>query len=405
MSLKSSGPLLTLAFAVCGGLAQVTAADEPTTLTPESIDLKATPCGDGWRKWESIGNIEGPVAHRERITALAANDSDVWVGTSRGRLLTQRGNEWILQGQLEGVQITGIAVEGVDKVSISTSDGIRRLEREKDEPWQVKEYRYYYEGHPSFVSGGYIPGEDAVRLWGYVDDIYIPPNETTYSPFVISIEHGLFCWGGYGRVWHHYMPHYWGASSPWLDTNELVPHRRPTCMVEDKDGNLWIGTHWDGLIRLNAHARKYHDREPENNKKDGTEFSRFGPKEIGCEFDRVADLAASADHGVWVTLTNGRRSSILARFDGRRWESLTFGKNTAVCVAEIEPEVALVGIGGRRRKLGVTKVTWESRQVERLDGPEQVIRDIVSLSDGRIFAASRWDLYETDTTVEQQPAD
>ena len=44
-----------------------------------------------------------------------------------------------------------------------------------------------------------------------------------------------------------------------------------------------IGTEWDGLIRLNAHARKYHNREAENNKKDGTEFSFLGP-----EKDRAA---------------------------------------------------------------------------------------------------------------------
>ena len=176
-------------------------------------------------------------------------------------------------------------MEGADKVWLSTSDGIRRLERDGDQPWQVREFRYYYEGHPAFVSGAYMPGEDAVRLWGYVDDIYIPTSETSYSPFVISTEHGLFCWGGYGRVWHHFMPHYWGANSAWLDTRELVPNRRPTCIVEDSDGNLWIGTERDGLVRLNAHARKYSDRRSDNNDKDGTEFSFIGPEEVGCKFD------------------------------------------------------------------------------------------------------------------------
>ena len=110
----------------------------------------------------------------------------MWVGTSHGRLLSRQDNQWTLQGTLKGIQITGIAFEGSDKVWLSTSDGIRRLDRADERTWKVSEFREYYEGHPSFVSGAYIPGEDAVRLWGYVDDIYIPRQETAYSPFAIS---------------------------------------------------------------------------------------------------------------------------------------------------------------------------------------------------------------------------
>jgi hypothetical protein len=61
------------------------------------------------------------------------------------------------------------APEGSDKVWLSTSDGIRRLDRADERNWRVSDYREYYEGHPSFVSRAYIPGEDAVRLWGCVD--------------------------------------------------------------------------------------------------------------------------------------------------------------------------------------------------------------------------------------------
>ena len=237
---------LACALVIALSISTVSSADDPITLTPTTIELTSTPCDGGWKRWDGIGNVEGAVAYRERLTALAAHEGDVWVGTSHGRLLSRQDNQWTLQGTLQGIQITGIAFEGPDKVWLSTSDGIRRLDREGQQPWKVTEFREYYEGHPSFVSGGYIPGEDAKRLWGYVDDIYIPQQETVYSPFVISTEHGLFCWGGYGRVWHHFMPHYWGANSAWLDTRDLLPHRRPTCMVEDNDGHLWIGTQWDG---------------------------------------------------------------------------------------------------------------------------------------------------------------
>lgn len=388
----------TVVFVVCSGIGIncSTLGEEPKTFAPTTIELKATPCGDNWKRWESIGRIEG--MFRERITALATNDGDVWVGTSNGKLLTQRENGWILQCQLKGIQITGIAVEGTDKVWLSTSDGIRRLERGGDEHWQAQRFRYYYEGHPSFVSGGYIPGEDAVRLWGYVDDIYIPTSETSYSPFVISTEHGLFCWGGYGRVWHHFMPHYWGASSAWLDTRELVPHRRPTCIVEDNDGNLWIGTDRDGLIRLNAHARKYSDRGSDDNDKDGTEFSSFGPKEVGCNFDQVADLAASAEKGVWTLLTSRESGSVLARFDGRTWDCHALN-GPAQCVGEIEPGVVFIGGDDAKwgRHHGLKKVTWASKKVELLVGPENVMREIIKLEDGRVFVASWWDLYESDS--------
>jgi hypothetical protein len=385
-----------LVLVACVGVAGAALGKEPKTLVPTTIELKATPCGDGWRRWDSIGRIEG--MFRERITALVVNDGDVWVGTSDGRLLTHQNDGWILQGRLDGTQITGIAVEGADKVWLSTSDGIRRLEKDGDQPWQVNEFRYYYEGHPAFVSGAYMPGEDAVRLWGYVDDIYIPTRETSYSPFVISTEHGLFCWGGYGRVWHHFMPHYWGANSAWLDTRELVPNRRPTCIVEDGDGNLWIGTERDGLVRLNAHARKYSDRSSDKNDKDGTEFSFIGPEELGCKFDTVVDLAASADKGVWTILTSREGGCVLARFDGKQWETLALD-GVARCVAELESGVALIGTGGTDadRYQGLREVTWASKATEPLDGPDNVILEAIKLNDGRVFAASWWSLYESDS--------
>ena len=90
---------LAFVFLVCGGMTITGLGDEPTTLVPTAIDLAATPCGDGWKQWETIGRIEG--MFRERITALVANDGDVWVGTSDGRLLTQHDEKWLLQGRLE----------------------------------------------------------------------------------------------------------------------------------------------------------------------------------------------------------------------------------------------------------------------------------------------------------------
>lgn len=382
-------------------LAASSRADDTITLTPTTIEMTSKPCGDGWKQWESIGNIKGAVAYRERLTSLAAHENAVWVGTSHGRLLCRQDNQWTLQGALQGVQVTGITFEGSDKVWLSTSDGIRRLDRADEQTWKVSDYRDYYEGHPSFVSGAYIPGEDAVRRWGYVDDIYIPQQETAYSPFVISTEHGLFCWGNYGGVWHHFMPHYFGANSAWLDTRKLLPHRRPTCMVEDKTGNLWIGTQWDGIVRLNADARKYNARNPDNNKEDGTEFSHIGAAEVGCPFDRVDDLASSANLGIWAVLSGRDDRTWLARFDGQRWETLAVA-GPVRSVVETERDVVMIGVDGEKwgRHQGLRAVNWPSKKVERMLGPEYVIRELVRLPNGNVIAASWWNLYERESTKE-----
>lgn len=286
-----------LTVAVFSGLLGPALAEDPKTLAPTAIELKSEPCGDGWTRWDSIGNAEGVVTYRERITALAANQDDIWVGTSYGRLLTRQEDKWTLQGRLDGIQITGIALENAGKVWLSTSDGIRRLERDADEPWR-------------------------------------------------------------------------------------------------------------SLVRLNAQARKYHNREPEKNKKDGTEFSFVGPEQVGCEFDRVADLAAATDKGVWAVLTSRENGSALARFDGQSWVTHPLD-GPARCVAEVEPGVVLIGVDGSEwgRYHGLRKVTWASKKIERPVGPEGVIHKIVRLTNGRVLAASWWSLFESDSTVKKAPAE
>ncbi len=373
-------------------------ADETSKLTPSTIELKATSCGDGWKRWDGIGNVEGMVSYRERISRLAALGNEVWIGTSVGRLLSRQDSQWTLQGTLKGIQITGIAFEGPEKIWLSTSDGIRRLDQKDGQTWVVSEFQHYYEGHPSFVSGGYIPGEDAVRQWGYVDDIYIPHQDTVYSPYVVSTEHGLFSWGSQGNVWHHFMPHDWGANSAWLDIRDLLPHRRPTCMVEDHDGNLWIGTQWDGIVRLNAQARKFHARNPDNNKEDVAAFSHIGAAEVGTPFETVADLAVATNHGILAVLNSADDKSRLARFDGQKWETHALD-TPAWSVAEIDPGIVLVGLSGARSgENGMRKVRWDNKSVERVAGLDGVIREIIKLPNGNVVAASWWALYELDAT-------
>ena len=154
------------ALAIIVLVATSSSTDDPITLTPAPIELTSTPCDGGWKRWDTTTDIDRGFSDEERITALVAHENDVWVGTRFGRLLSRQGSQWTLQGTIQGVQVTGITFEGSDKVWLSTSDGIRRLGRTDEQTWKVSDYRDYYEGHPSFVSGAYIPGEDAERLWG-----------------------------------------------------------------------------------------------------------------------------------------------------------------------------------------------------------------------------------------------
>jgi hypothetical protein len=394
-------------------------------LTPKPIALNVKPAVEGWRQWEGMGDPNGTPIYAECLTALAADAAgNIWVGTSRGRVFSIAKNDsrmpvddegqpaigqrafsiakndsCVLQANLRDVQITSIAVDGPDIVWLATNDGIRKLSRDKD-AWKLMEQREYYEGQPAGVSGGYMPAADGVRLWGYVDRIYFPPKNHTYAPLAVSVEHGLFCYGGYHGVWHHFMPHYWGPSSELLDLRELIPHRRATCVVEDSDANLWVGTQWDGLVRFNAHARDYHKRESTEKKSDGTEFASFGAKEVGRDFDRVVNLKPGQTKGIWAILGHKNDQTVLARFDGQTWTTLALPEKSykAICLAEIKPNVILVAIefvgpDEDHQNQSLLQVNWKSQAIEEVAGPQSVF-EIIALPDGRVFAASWSGLYE-----------
>jgi hypothetical protein len=374
------------------------AEDSPKSIKPQPVELTRTAAGEGWFAWGPIASLKGFASYRERITALSSGIGEaIWVGTSHGRLLSFESGRWSMQAQFDRIQLTGIAVESATRIWVSTSDGIRLLDS-VDGQWKPTEFRDYFEGHPSFVSGGYIPGEDAARLWGYVDRIYMPPKNRAYAPLVVSTEHGLFSWGGYGRVWHHFLPHYWGANSRWLDTRELIPHRRPTCIVEDHEGNLWVGTDGDGMVRFEARGRAYHLRDPQHNRQDGTEFTRVSQAQVGWPFERVADLSRGVEHGVWCVLKSKEGQSAVARWLGGRWQVLPWPKEFAPAgaVEEIEPGAVLVGIGEEpsESRGGLVKLDWASRALTKIEGPDHKIREITATPDGRVFAASWWTLYE-----------
>ncbi len=387
--------ILAVTFLMAASSSLALMADEPIDVKPAPVNLLWKPLRNEWREWIGVCDL----GWRKRITALSVGQNgEIWVGTSDGRLLSMADDKWVVQAELPGLQIRSIATVVPETVWLSTNEGLRRLDW-NDGLWKLTSFRNYYQGPPAFVSGGYFPGEDAVRSWGHVDRVYIPPRKDTYAPFAISTEHGLFSFGGYGIVWHHYLPHYWGANSAWMDLRKLVAHRRPTSIVEDADSHLWIGTHWDGIVRLNGHARDYHERSPNENEKDGTEFTFIDSKEIGVEFDEVVSLAHGLEHGIWAVLALSDQREILARFDGNAWSTMRLpGKgDRANCIAEVKPGTILVGLQ-ENRSGSIINIDWETQKIKPVKGPQYDIFEIISLPDGRIFTASPYGLYEKSTS-------
>jgi ligand-binding sensor domain-containing protein len=386
-------------------------AEDPERYTPAAIEIKKQPFADKWTEWRVIPEDE-PFREDALITSSTLDDVEqLWIGTNTGKLLKYKQGKWTQEVGLRGTQITGIAVS-TDIVWLSTNDGIVRLQHPKEntDSWEVSRSRNYYQGHPAFVSGGYISGTDSSRLWGHVDGIFVSRYDTAYSPSAISEEHGLYSWSNYG-VWHQFMPHYWGANSPWLDTAELIPHRRPTAMTEDRDGNLWIATEGDGLIRMNAKARKYHERDREHNAKDGTEWTRFQSQEIGCELFRVNDVSASQESGVWVSLTSLKKEQWIGRYHGDQWDLFempkisrqTFqGKQVvqtqtwqavASSVCEFSPRRVLVGARDSHAATGLYEFDLTSKTFTRCKEIKHDVRDVLVTPAGECWVRSWYGLF------------
>jgi hypothetical protein len=244
-----------------------------------------------------------------------------------------------------------------------------------------------------------------------VDDVFVPHEISAYAPYVVSAEHGLFTWGGYHGVWHHFLPHYWGANSEWLDTRELIPHRRPQCLAEDQAGHLWVGTEGDGIVRMNAHARRFNERSPESNEQTGDEFARFAADEIGCEPARVNDIAPGLERGVWTALVGNDKRRYIGRFDGSDWSLFELPKierrtssgqtivktvwweATPLSLCEVSSGRILVGVEDAVWPAGLFELNWEQREFQEVAEVEHEVHNIERAADGSIWAQTWWGIY------------
>lgn len=292
---------------------------EPLRLVTEPVETEPP----GWSAWMPFFRPNPLVSEDElRFTALEVSpDGAVWAGNRYGVLLRFGEGTWTLEVQLEGQPaITGIAFQG-DRIWLSTSEGLVRLLPE-GRSWIEKRFRERFVGEPLFVSGAYVPAEDGVQPWGRVDGVFMPSGEDAWGPFAISNDHGLYVFQSYFEIWHHFLPHFWGANSDWLDTRDLLPLRRPTCMAETECGDVWIGSEGDGLVRLRARGLRYGERDADEAAVDPSVIERHDAGRVGQSFELVRDLLAARDGGLWALLEERESVSRLAHFDGTEWEAV-----------------------------------------------------------------------------------
>jgi hypothetical protein len=182
-------------------------------------------------------------------------------------------------------------------------------------------------------------------------------------------------------------------------------------MTEDKLGHLWIGTEGDGFVRINAHARRFHERDPKDNGKDGKEFTRFLADDVGCEFVRVNDVCAGLAQGVWAALVGKDKRRYVGCFRDGKWslfelpkikrESSSEGKivnvewwePTPLCLAEVAPGRLLVGVDHAVWPAGLFELDWARQTFENVREVKHDVRHIQRAHDGTIWAQTWWGVY------------
>lgn len=373
-----------------------------------SLELAVREVGNGWREWQGF-----PLNTSERVSALYVTPADadpavrgVWVGTSEGWLYHGTGDNWTIEAGALDTEITGIAVRQDGETSgssytllLSTSDGIRTVgpfSRLHEKARTVRSTRSYYAAAPAvspFVS--VVP--EYQRPMGFVDDILVRSMRFS-EPVAITSEHGvLFNLGPYWLIDCH-RSSLASERLTWFDPDAPIPHRRPTCVIEDSGGNLWLGTDGDGIVRIDAGTRLLHTP------KEDPYFARYSPDDIGCRFTRVTDAKRGFNDSLWFTLTDYGRHSFVARFQNDEWSVVELpqrevkyrGDETRhypvvpVSLAETAPGSLLIGA----EYAGNLQLDWETRLFERITEFKTPLLEIEVSQDGGVWATTSKSVYQ-----------
>jgi ligand-binding sensor domain-containing protein len=164
---------------------------------------------------------------RPRITALAFSDAadELWVGTdSKGlfRLRGVTGGAPVLtagSNRLPSGAILDIEIDAAGHVWCAVQGhGLARRSRPEDGPWKI-----------------YLPGDSEVLYRSVGEILAHPKRGVWYLPHSTVTSRGLGHFDGQrGRVLN--PPH--------------AVLRSPSSMVFDGDGDIWIGTWFDGLYEI-----------------------------------------------------------------------------------------------------------------------------------------------------------
>jgi ligand-binding sensor domain-containing protein/signal transduction histidine kinase len=174
-----------------------------------------------------------------------------------------------------------------------------------------------------------VPIRDfVVRTWGREEGL---PDDSVTA--ILQSRDG-FLWVGTGtRLVRFDGVKFTEFSLPLADTNAPA---RITALCEDAAGKLWVGTHQDGLFRLDE---------------SGVTSYR---KTSGLVDDNVTSLSADAEGRVWIGTGAG-----LSRWDGKRFTSFTSREGLS--------DVSVIGVHVARS--GVVWITTRSGMYQFKDGP------------------------------------
>src|SRR5262249_54124736 len=155
-------------------------------------------------------------------------------------------------------------------------------------------------------------------------------------------------------------------------------------------------------VRINAHARRFHEREPKANSKDGREFTHYGSNDVGCEFMRVNGMSAGHEQGVWAALVGRDKRRWVGRFCDGQWSLFELPKlerktlrdskviktewwePTPLCVAETSPGRLLVGVENAVSPAGLFTLEWSGKTFEKVAGVEHPVRSVQRAQDGSV---------------------
>ncbi|MCB1042846.1 MAG: hypothetical protein KDC35_07895 [Acidobacteria bacterium] len=280
----------------------------------------------------SLSTDQG-LSHNQVRSLCASRDGSIWVGTTRGlnRLESETGRLIPLSHLLppdhvlHTAWINTVREDERGHIWVGTVDGLWRVVPETGDSWQAKRDPLSQAG----LSGNdvldiYTDRTGLVWISTYQDGLNVMDTKPRKFALVKRdprLEHSIS-----GERVHSLMldrkNRIWVGTDVGLDVSDdlntfrhvavfpdVAQSRTSTsvmCLVEDGDGEIWIGTYYGGLHRLNPETGRL------------TRYVKPPAGEVGLSDNTIQTLFAHSDGRIWV----GTRQGLCAfdkREDGIQW--------------------------------------------------------------------------------------